>query len=353
MKSVWRRIRDPLMVAGILCTAFVLSLLCQGFFKTQALIPAIFVFAVFLISLWTRRYLYGMLAAVASTVAVNYAFTFPYFKLNFTIPENFVSALLMVAVALLTGALTTKIKRQEVLRAENEKEHMRANLLRAISHDLRTPLTTIYGASSTLLENYQGLTEIQQFQLLRGIQDDAQWLIRMVENLLSVTRIDSGKVKLLKTPTVLDELIDAALVKFRKRYPRQEVALELPEDVVVIPMDALLIEQVLINLLENAVQHAAGMTTLRLRVFTLEHTAIFEIADNGCGIPGERLKQIFSGELPGDDVPADGQKRNAGIGLSVCASIIKAHGGSIAAGNAQGGGAVVRFSLTTEETAYE
>lgn len=129
-------------------------------------------------------------------------------------------------------------KRHEAIKAEGEKERMRANLLRAVSHDLRTPLTTIYASSLTLLENRSNLTEEQKIKILQGIQEDADWLMRMVENLLSVTRIDSGRIKIVKTPTVLDELIDSVILKFRKCYPNQDVMLDIPDDIVVIPMYA-------------------------------------------------------------------------------------------------------------------
>jgi two-component system sensor histidine kinase KdpD len=147
----------------------------------------------------------------------------------------------------------------------------------------------------------------------------------------------------------LDELIDSVILKFKKRYPAQKVILELPDDVVMIPMDAILIEQVLVNILENAVQHAEGMTLLTLRVFKLGKKAIFEIKDNGCGINSKRIDTLFTGYYAQEAGIADSQKKNAGIGLSVCATIIKAHGGSIKAENAETGGAVFRFALDTEE----
>ena len=348
MKRIAKYIKDLAVTAVALLCAWGLSLLFQNIFDVQEHITTIFVFAVFLISLKTQGYLWGILAAFAGTIAVNYAFTAPYFALDFSVPVNIISGCIMFAVAILTSALTTKLKQHEATKAESERERMRANLLRAVSHDLRTPLTTIYGSSTTLLENSDGMTDAQQKQILTGIKEDSQWLIRMVENLLSVTRIDSGNIKLLKTPTVLEELIDSVMVKFKKRYPTQNVEIEIPEDVVIIPMDALLIEQVMVNILENAVQHAKNMTRLVLRVFTIGNRAIFEIKDNGCGIAPKRLEQLFSGYYTAEDAVADGQKRNTGIGLSVCATIIKAHGGSITAENSKSGGAVFRFDLNTE-----
>lgn len=346
-------IKDILITVVILCFSFLLSLLLQNVFAVDEHITTVFVFAVFVISLLTEGYVYGIVAAFSSTIAVNYAFTFPFFALNFTIPVNLISAIIMIVVAMLTSALTTKVKRHEAIKAESEKERMRADLLRAVSHDLRTPLTTIYGSASTLLENGERFTKEQQSQMLRNIQEDAEWLNRIVENLLSITRIDSGKIKIIKTPTVLDELVDSVIVKFKKRYPTQEITLDLPGDIVVIPMDAILIEQVIVNILENAVQHAEGMTKLSLKVTTAEDLAAFEIADNGSGIREDRLRHIFSGCYTPKDEPADSQKKNNGIGLTVCAAIIKAHGGTITAENIQGGGALFRFVLGTEETTDE
>ncbi len=339
-------------VISLIC-AFGLSLLFQYIFSVQEHITTVFVFAVFLISLLTDGYFYGVLGAFIGTIAVNYAFTFPYFALNFTIPVNLISAIIMIAIAVLTSALTTKLKQHEAAKTESEKERMRANLLRAVSHDLRTPLTTIYASSTTLLEDGKVMTEEQKSKIVVGIKEDSEWLVRMVENLLSVTKIDSGQIKIIKSPTVLEELIDSVMLKFKKRYPSQKVKIELHDDMVIIPMDAILIEQVLINILENAVQHAKGMTTLILRVTVLGNRAVFEIRDNGCGINPKYLETLFTGYYSSENDVADSQKKNAGIGLSVCSSIIKAHGSTIYAENIKTGGAVFRFELDTEEVSYD
>lgn len=349
MKRFSEYIKDSLTTVLLLCLSFAISLLFQYIFEVQEHITTVFVFAVFLISLLTKGYIYGILATFVGTIAVNYAFTFPYFALNFIIPANFISGIIMIVISILTSALTTKLKRHEATKAESEKERMRANLLRAVSHDLRTPLTTIYGSSTTLLENSSTMTEEQKNNIIKGIKEDSEWLVRMVENLLSITRIDSGQVKIIKTPTVLEELIDSVILKFKKRYPTQKVEIEIPDDVVLIPMDAILIEQVIVNILENAVQHADGMTKLTLRVFIIDNRAIFEIKDNGCGIAPDGLDTIFTGYYTSQEEIADSQKKNAGIGLSVCATIIKAHGGDIKAENIKTGGAVFRFTLDTED----
>ena len=343
------RIKDILVTAGILVVSFLFSLITNRFFQTYNSVPMVFVLGVFLISVITEGYACGIASSLISMLAVNFAFTFPYFEFNFTIPENMFSAVVMLVVAVVTGALTTKLKLQEKLRADSEREKMRANLLRAVSHDLRTPLTTIYGSTSMLLENLDRISAADQKCLLLGIRDDSQWLVSMVENLLSVTRLDDGSVQLHKTDTVLEELIDAVLVKFHKRCPEQRVDVTIPEEFLSIPMDAVLMEQVLTNLLENAVIHASGMTRLELIVEDTGSVIHFHVRDDGCGIRSDRLEDLFTGYLGSSARQGDSSRRNMGIGLSVCATIIKAHGGSISARNRAPRGAEFTFTLNLEE----
>ena len=347
-----KHLKNFLITLIILSLSFVASVIFQDLIVDEH-ITTIFVFAVFLISLFTDGYVWGIVATVASVVAVNYAFTFPYFAFSFGLPQNFFSVFIMLVISLMTSTLTTKVKKWEAVKIEGEREKMRANLLRAVSHDLRTPLTTIYGSSSAILENYESLTEEQKLKMVGGIKQDSEWLIRMVENLLSVTKLEGASLKLIKTPTVLDELIESVFLKFKKRYPEQKVTLSLPEEMVIIPMDPILIEQVLVNILENAVQHAVGMTELSLSVNIASGKAVFVIADNGAGIDKKHLGSIFAGYMSADDGNSDNKQRNAGIGLSVCASIIKAHGGEIKAENRREGGAVFSFILDVEEDSNE
>ncbi len=349
MKKPTEILKNTLITLTILFLCFLMCLVLKYIFNNSALVSAIFVLGVYLVSVLTTGYIYGITSAILTVLAVNFAFDFPFFTFNFTIAENIVSAIILLVVTMMACGLTAKVKHHEAIRAERDKERMRANLLRAISHDLRTPLTTIYGASSALVEKYDDFSDEQCKEMLKGIREDSQWLHRMVENLLSITRLDGENVKIIKTETVLDELVDSVLVKFAKRYPQQVIDVDIPEDFVSIPMDALLIEQVLINILENAVQHAVGMTSLRFKVFTISGKAVFEIKDNGCGISKTKLKEIFSGVYTTNCDVSDGRKNNAGIGLSVCASIIKGHGGDIKAENAKDGGCVFRFTLNMED----
>lgn len=342
--------KDFLFSIFVLVLTYVLSYCIQFIFETDTLVPTIFVLGVFFVSLRTEGYVWGILASLMGVMMVNFAFTAPYFEIDFITPINIFAAMVMLVISVMTSALTTKIKQQEKIKAESEKERMRGNLLRAVSHDLRTPLTSIYGATSVIMDNYDSITKEKQLRLLREIHEDSQWLIRMVENLLSVTRIDDSVTKIVKAPVVLDELLDSVIVKFNKHYPNQRVIVDVPNEFISIPMDAILIQQVLMNIMENAIMHAKGMTELQVEVRIEDDKAVFEIKDNGCGIAEERLERLFTGYLDREEsVPADGSRNNMGIGLSVCSTIIRAHGGSIYAKNRPQGGALFGFSLDMEE----
>ena len=326
---------------------FVLSLVIKDFLNVETMIPPIFILAVFLVSLNTEGYFYGVIASLVSTLAINFAFTFPYFQFNFLIPENMISAVILLFITIVTCTLTTKIREQERIKAEIDKEKMKANLLRAVSHDLRTPLTTISGSSSMICDQFNSLDDNQIQELAKGIKEDSNWLISMVENLLTVTRIDNDLVKIVKNPTVLEELIDSVLLKMEKRFPEQKIIVEIPDDFIVIAMDAVLIQQVLLNLFENAIYHAKGMDELKLHVFTQENKAVFEVINNGEGIDKDKLKTLFSGTLDKRH-HIDSKKKSMGIGLSVCAAIVKAHNGEISARNLDKG-CCFQFILDMED----
>lgn len=353
MKKRISALRDVLLTAGILAAAFGASLLIQHFFREQKVVPALFALAVFLISLWTDGYAYGIAAALVSVLIVNNTFTFPFYEFNFSLPENLISAIILIVITLVTSTLTSRLKRAEKAKLDGEMEKLRANLLRSVSHDFRTPLTAIYSSVSALLDPQQHFPQETEREMLESVRDSAQRLDRIVENLLSITRIDAGGVELVKTPTALDELIGSVLLVLHKQEPAQTVELSLPESIVIIPMDAMLIQQVLLNLLENAIQHAKGMTRLSLSVQCRDGKAEFRVMDDGCGIAPALLPKLFTGIRPAEDRSADSRSRNAGIGLAVCSSIIHAHGGEIFAENRPEGGACFRFLLDTEDISIE
>lgn len=349
-KKIWRDIAISVL---ILTAAFFVCLFWQNLSVSLGVAGMILVLAVFLISLVTDGYIYGVTASLLTVLLDNFVFTFPFFAFDFLTVDNLISALVMLVVAVMTCTLTTKIKIQQAIKAEAEKEKMRANLLRAVSHDLRTPLTTIYSASGLLRENFDAFPKDRKLCLLGQIQEDSESLIRMVENLLMITKANPDGVRLEKTETVLEELIDSTLIKFKKHYPKQAVLTSIPEEFISIPMDAMLIQQVLLNLLENAVVHGFGMTKLELLVTVKGKRAVFCVRDDGCGIPKEREVNLFNGYGETGELPADNRRAGMGIGLSVCASIIKAHGGEIWGGNRKTGGTEVCFALDREDEPHE
>ena len=340
-------LRNILITLTILAAATVICFFLQQSVGTEAHAPLLFVLAVLFISRFTDGYGYGIFSAMAAVIAVNYIFTYPYFAFNFTITGYPLTFLVMLAVALSVSALTTQIKNQEKIRLESEKEKMRANLLRAVSHDIRTPLTSIAGSASVILENKNALSQDKVMELVANIKEEAQWLVRMVENLLSITRMNAENAKIDKQEELAEEVISAAVGKFKKRFPGIETEVHVPDEILLVPMDATLIEQVLVNLLENSVIHGRATSRIGIQVSKQEETAVFSVEDNGEGIEESVLPVIFDGNLVARGESSD-NKRNMGIGLSVCKSIIKAHRGNMRAENREEGGARMIFTLPME-----
>ena len=340
-------LNNILITLSILGIATLLCFALEGLTlpESRTHVPLIYVFAVLLISRFTDGYLYGVFSAIASVVCVNYIFTYPYFEVDFTIAGYPITFFVMLAVAIITSALMTQIKRQEQIRHEIEKEKMRANLLRAVSHDIRTPLTSIAGSAAGIIENKDYLTREQEMELLDNIYEDAQWLVRIVENLLSITRMNSDSANLKTQEELAEEVIGGAIVKFQKRFPDILVEARTPDDVILVPMDAILIEQVLLNLMENAVIHGKNTKKLTIKLYVAEQKAVFSVEDDGEGINENILPVIFEGKIGGNDESESDKKRNMGIGLSVCRSIVNAHKGTMKAENKVEGGAKMTFDL--------
>ena len=212
-KSTWYR--DLLVMLAALCVAGVAVVWVQRITgRIDGVAMLIFMLAVFVTSMYTDGYLWGVLASLASVLAVNFAFFTPYFAFNFTLPENLFSGLVMLAVSIMTSTLTTRVKKQEQLRMETEREKMRANLLRAVSHDLRTPLTSIYGACSTVIENYDSLDKEKTIKLLDldcgHCADKIQNAVKKIDGVTSVSVNFLGQKMVLEAP---DDQFDAVLAE--------------------------------------------------------------------------------------------------------------------------------------------
>ena len=341
--------RDTLLTLLALALAIGLSALCRYFDpEGDSYAPMLFLFAVALVSRLTRGYFYGVAAAVLSVFAINFAVTVPLMSFNFSLAGYPLTFLVLLATALLISAMTTQLKRQEERNYRARLEEMRANLLRAVSHDLRTPLTSISAAASLLSDETKDIAPERRRAMLAEISDDAQWLIRMVENLLSITRVgEAADVR--KTPETAEEVVSEAVRKYRARFARPVASISLPEELVMAPMDPILIRQVLSNLLENAAFHAEGAENVRVTLRVEGDEAVFEVSDDGAGIPEAKLKTLFDPSAAQPSDSAAHSRNNMGIGLSVCRTIVMAHGGTLSARNLKGGGACFRFTLPMKE----
>ena len=334
-------VRDATVMLLALFAAYAMVMLTQAVMgRIEGVAMLIFMLAVFVTSMYTEGYAWGVAASLISVLAVNFAFLSPYFAFNFTLSENLFSGLVMLVVSIMTSTLTTRIKKQEQLRMESEKEKMRANLLRAVSHDLRTPLASIEGADSLLLEQ-PDLSEAERRTLLEQIRQETRWLTRITENMLSVTRMAGEQVSLHRTDEVVEEIVDSAVMKLRRSRNALPVTVIRPQEILTAPMDATLMEQVILNLLENAVNHAEGATRIRVEIAGQGDTVMIAVEDDGAGFPPELLPQLFDRKLlPQPRSCADG-RRGLGLGLTLCSAIIKAHGGRMTAENRPEGGAQV------------
>ena len=347
-------LHDILFTIGILILA---SFLSFSFFHVTRSDPAnialIYNLALIIIARFTTGYLYGIISSLFCVVFINWCFTFPYFTVNFTLSGYPVTFLVMLSIALIVCTMTTQLKKQDKMILEREreineveKERIRANLLRAISHDLRTPLTSIIGSSDSFTENYKDLSDQEKLSLVSTINEDSHWLLNMVENLLSVTRIqdDTGTVK--KEDEVVEEVVSEAIIRLKKRIPDIKIHVQAPEAVLIIPMDPLLIEQVLMNLMENAFVHSESTAPIDLKITEEADYVTFHVMDYGKGIDEHAISLILKGEYTAPKT--SDTHRGMGIGLSICNTIVQAHGGQITARN-HDSGAQFSFTLPKEE----
>ncbi|MDR3594914.1 sensor histidine kinase KdpD [Clostridium sp.] len=231
---------------------------------------------------------------------------------------------------------------------EIESERLRSNLLRSISHDLRSPLAGIKGSVSTIIETGNLISEETRGELLQSVYDDTEWLIRLVENLLSMTRFDGGNMKIKKDMELVEEVVYEAVQRTLKRFKEHEIKVTVPEDVIMAPMDGSLVEQVIINLFDNAVKFTPKGSLIEVKVYENEKNIIFEVIDNGMGISEDILPHIFDRFFTNGDKISD-SRRGVGLGLAICKSIVEAHGGTISAYNRDNrGGAIFRFNIPKE-----
>jgi len=344
-KLRWRYI---VYTVGVMLGATVLSAMMHQYFIHNNNVSMIYALAVVVVSCITPGYFYGVVASIISVIGVNYFFTAPYWALNFSLTGYPITFFTLLVASIITSTLVTGYRERDRARHEAEAEKMRGNLLRAMSHDIRTPLTSIAGASSALLENEAGIDISQRRALIADIYDNSQWLIRMVENLLSVTRIQGKGKPLQKTDELAEEVIAQAITQVRKRFPSQVITVKVEGDPVLVPMDGTLVSQVIINLIENAIFHSGATAAIEVSARPTEREMEFTIRDHGRGIDPVRIQKLLNGHIASEEM--GDSSRGMGIGLSICAAIVRAHGGDISARNMESGGAAFTFCLPFEQS---
>ena len=274
--------------------------------ENTANIALLYIIVQILIARYTNGYLHVLFSSVFSVICINFFFTYPFFRLNFTLSGYPVTFIGMLIITLLTTATT-----------------------------------------SSLLSDGSILSDAEKRELLENIENDSSWLLNMVENLLSVTRInDTVTHQVNKTPEIVEEVVSEAVQRLKKRFPSASIVVHVPDDFLMIPMDAILIEQVLINLLENALIHSGSNHAPELTITDHPDHVTFCVKDFGHGLNPDDIPDIFSG-ICHNTGSVDSHK-GMGIGLSICKTIIDAHSGYIEAKN-HTNGALFLFTLPKDE----
>lgn len=231
---------------------------------------------------------------------------------------------------------------------ETQRERLRSNLLRAISHDLRTPLTSISGNAGVLMEKSIALTEEKKQEIYASIYDDSMWLVDLTENLLSITRIENGTMHLQMNAELIDDVLREAIAHVDRQAARHHIQVNLEDDLLMAKMDARLIVQVIINIVNNAIKYTPEGSHICISAEKEDRMVCIHIADDGPGISDEAKVHLFDMFYTAGIGKAD-SRRGLGLGLSLCQSIVEAHGGEIFVENNEPHGAIFSFTLPLEE----
>jgi two-component system sensor histidine kinase KdpD len=301
----------------------------------------------------TRFGLYpSMFTALLSALAFDFFFIPPKYSFTILDPKHLVTFAVMLFVAVTTSGITERARRHadEAHRAEAkaQTERLRSLLLSSVSHDLRTPLAAIMGAASTMLDDEATLADATRRELTQTVYDEASRLHRLLTNLLYLTRLESSTVELRKEWQPIEEVIGAALTRLEPRLRDRRVVTHLADGVTSAPLDGALIEQVLVNLVENALRYTPSESPIEISAFETDRAVTIEVADRGPGIPPGEEEKIFEQFYRSIRKKGDG---GVGLGLTISSAILRAHGGRIWVERRQGGGAAFRFELPRDGTA--
>ncbi len=341
-------IRELLITLGILAATTGIGILFYHLKFTEANIITVYILGVLLTAIFTQSYGCSVLSSLASVLMFNFLFTEPRLTLHAYEPGYQATFAIMLLASLITGTLANEnirnAKEKEQADLLAQKEQLRANLLRAISHDLRTPLTSISGNAGNLLMDSGQLDDRTKNQMYLDIYDDSQWLVGLVENLLSVTRIEDGRLNFHMTTELVDEIVDEALNHINRRKTEHRIVTEYEDDLLFAKMDIKLIVQVIVNIVDNAIKYTPEGSVIRIHAGRQGEFVQVRISDNGNGVPDEWKEKVFDMFFTGDNKIVD-SRRSMGLGLPLCKSIIDAHGGHLWIEDNVPHGAVFVFTL--------
>ena len=352
-------LKDMGLSLFVLAAATLAGYAFKAFSLTETDIIMLYIIAVLVISIITSRISYCLISSVIGVVLFNYFFTYPEFSLSAHGAGYPVTFLTMFITAFIAGSLANKLKRNILIAEQNarekeeaallaQNEQLRANMLRAISHDLRTPLTSISGNASTLITGGSTLDEGARQQIYADIYSESMWLIGMVENLLYATRIEDGRMKLNIEVEILDDIVQEAVRHIERTHPKRSIKTKICDEIIPVNADANLIVQVIINLIDNAVKYSEEDTPITVSVKREGDMAVISVADCGAGIPPEEKEKVFDMFYTGGSRSSD-SRRSLGLGLALCRSIIDSHGGSISLADNSPKGTVMSFTLPIGE----
>jgi K+-sensing histidine kinase KdpD len=323
---------------------------CNAMSETFEIADLIMVYLLGVVVVSTRFSLYpSIFTAVVSVLALDFFFMPPKYSFAIFDPKHLVTFGVMLFVAITTSGLTDRARRHadEAHRAEAEArtERLRSLLLSSVSHDLRTPLAAIMGAASTMLDDDATLGDATRRDLTQTVYEEAARLQRLLTNLLYMTRLESRTVELRKEWQPVEEVIGSALTRLEPMLRDRRVVTHLADGVTSAPFDGVLIEQVLINLIENALRYTPVESPIEISAFETDTSVTIEVADRGPGVPHGQEERIFEQFYQSARTNAD---RGVGLGLTISNAILRAHGGRIWVEHRPGGGAAFRFELPRE-----
>lgn len=378
-KNIFKYIREWLFTVITLAIAWFVSTLLLPNTGVENNSALIFVLAVTIISIATDGYFFGIFASFSSAVIINCFFMAPYGVFNFSLNGYPVAIVSTLTVAIVVCALTAQVKqhakaaeererRTKELYAQNAKlerekaameinsakADIRSNILMSVSHDLRSPITAIQGASSIILTQTGPEHTAENIDLVTDINEQAKWMSVMVENIISVAKLGSdisGSLQL--QPEIPDEIIESCVARSLRLFPGAHIKLNLTDEVVLVNAEPVLISQVLQNLIQNALRHSDSKEPIEIITELTPEGYRFIVRDHGKGLPEDVFKHINEGNTILMDHNMSGDSRSRGIGISACQSILKAHGSRLYAAATEGGGSELSFCLKTVETEPE